>query len=75
MSFRVLTKTKMQVKQTNHQSKKTKTLFQRTRRRRRETLRRHRDISPTRNKRFVGKIFFFSSNGVFPKIWGHPTHT
>ena len=24
--------------------------------------------------KIVLEIFFFSSKGVFPKIWGHPAH-
>ena len=25
--------------------------------------------------RFANNTFFFSSKGVFPKIWSHPAHT
>ena len=57
MSFRVLANTKFYVKQTTAPKQKTETLSlsMRTRRRRRDTLRRRRDISPTKNKIVVEK--------------------
>ena len=56
MSFRVFDEHKVISKTNQPPKQKTETLSLRTRKRRRDTLRRHRDISPTRNKIFVGKI-------------------